>query len=65
MCQRCMPGSYPVCYMKNRMFPGVAQTCLCTYNDDDPILKAAFAFKPSVDLKSPKKAETYVLEELP
>lgn len=47
------------------MFPGVAQTCLCTYDDDDPILKAAFAFKPTVDIKMAKKVESYILEELP
>ena len=47
MCQRCMPGSYPVCYMKSRLYPGVAQTCLCTYSHENPIQKAVLSLKHS------------------
>lgn len=45
VCLHCIPGSYPVCYAKNRRFPGIARTCLCTYDSQNPIASAAFALK--------------------
>uniref|UniRef100_A0A1I7ZNF4 Apple domain-containing protein n=1 Tax=Steinernema glaseri TaxID=37863 RepID=A0A1I7ZNF4_9BILA len=45
MCYKCFPGSFAVCYLKNRMFPGVAQTCLCSYDHEQPINRAAFSLK--------------------
>uniref|UniRef100_A0AC34F9R1 Uncharacterized protein n=1 Tax=Panagrolaimus sp. ES5 TaxID=591445 RepID=A0AC34F9R1_9BILA len=45
VCLHCIPGSYPICYAKNRRFPGVARTCLCTYDSENPIASAAFALK--------------------
>ncbi|TMS33812.1 hypothetical protein L596_001505 [Steinernema carpocapsae] len=45
MCYKCFPGSFAVCYVKNRMFPGVAQTCLCSYDKEQPINRAAFSLK--------------------
>uniref|UniRef100_A0A914PLS4 Uncharacterized protein n=1 Tax=Panagrolaimus davidi TaxID=227884 RepID=A0A914PLS4_9BILA len=45
VCLHCIPGSYPICYAKNRQFPGIARTCLCTYDSENPILSAAFALK--------------------
>ncbi|KAK0393369.1 hypothetical protein QR680_000176 [Steinernema hermaphroditum] len=45
VCYKCFPGSFAVCYVKNRMFPGVAQTCLCSYDREQPINRAAFSLK--------------------
>ncbi|CAD5216107.1 unnamed protein product [Bursaphelenchus xylophilus] len=48
ICQSCVPGSAAVCHQKNHRFPGVAQTCFCTYDTDRPLHNAVLVLKNGV-----------------
>uniref|UniRef100_A0A7E4W2Y4 Phlebovirus_G2 domain-containing protein n=1 Tax=Panagrellus redivivus TaxID=6233 RepID=A0A7E4W2Y4_PANRE len=43
LCMHCLPGSMPLCYSKSRNFPGIARTCLCSYDAENPFDDAAFS----------------------
>ncbi|CAD5211716.1 unnamed protein product [Bursaphelenchus okinawaensis] len=48
ICQSCVPGSAAVCHQRNHRFPGVAQTCFCTYDTDRPLHNAVLVLKNGV-----------------
>ncbi|KAI6181953.1 hypothetical protein M3Y99_01970700 [Aphelenchoides fujianensis] len=45
ICNTCLPGSAAVCHQRNKRFPGIAQSCFCTYDFDQPLLNAVLVLK--------------------
>ncbi|CAL2035083.1 hypothetical protein CAEBREN_07339 [Caenorhabditis brenneri] len=45
ICQSCMPGSAPICFLRSPRFAGLAQVCLCTYDLKNPVDNAAFSIR--------------------
>uniref|UniRef100_A0A1I7UK33 Gnk2-homologous domain-containing protein n=1 Tax=Caenorhabditis tropicalis TaxID=1561998 RepID=A0A1I7UK33_9PELO len=45
ICDNCMPGSVPICFLRSPRYAGLAQVCLCTYSLHDPVEEAAFSIR--------------------
>ncbi|CAI2349830.1 unnamed protein product [Caenorhabditis sp. 36 PRJEB53466] len=45
ICRFCVPGSIPICFMRNPLYSGLAQVCLCTYDLWEPVNRAAFSLR--------------------
>ncbi|KAI6174530.1 hypothetical protein M3Y97_01001000 [Aphelenchoides bicaudatus] len=45
ICTSCVPGSAAVCHQRNHRFPGIGQTCFCTYDYNSPLHNAVLVVK--------------------
>ncbi|KAI6170147.1 hypothetical protein M3Y98_01209300 [Aphelenchoides besseyi] len=52
ICAACVPGSASVCHQRNHRFPGIAQTCFCTYDIDQPLHNAVLVLKNAIQPSS-------------